>query len=440
MLQSIQNTGKTILWYFNGDIMAWNPIRRILKNQRLDNAEQSAIHEIGVDDIDLNSDEKSIDWNQEMPALIKPTIKNFRMCYEKSEIVKGIIEDLVIKSISGWVIEADNDEIKELIEEEAKRLDFMSLFHEVATNNIVSGSMYHNIVKKQGKLYLRELAFDGENYRIKEIWDDETGSEIIGYKQKVKKNKNTNQGWLKTRFENLKEEKEDVEFNFTPDQVIASHFFERNGKYKGLVENVLDEAYMIELLTHMMPQIVFKQTNTMILQGGNEQRKEVNIFKDTIKKVVKTVTNYHRKGVIYLPFGLEAKLIGDSTLPKIQDYISKLEYLVFVGLVSPKAIFDGSSSNRSTAVVQLDSDKSGRVLFQQFIQYKLAQWVQQVIDIILEMKGKPAGSAWVNFNPPVEVDGDDIYDENGNISTSKPGDGLDLNNIQNTERGVSSEA
>ena len=196
---------------------------------------------------------------------------------------------------------------------------------------------------------------------------------------------------------------------------------------------------MIELLTRMMPQVVFKQTNTMVLQGGNEQRKEVNIFKKTIKKVVKAITNYHRKGVIYLPYGLEAKLIGDSTLPKIQDYITKLEYLVFVGLCSPKAIFDGSSSNRSTAVVQLDSDKSGRVLFQQFIQYKLAQWIQQVIDILLEMRNKSAGSAWVNFNPEPEPT-DEILDEDGNVSTSKPGDGLDLNNIQNTERGVAGEA
>lgn len=419
--------------------MVWNPFRRVMKNQRLDNAEQSAVHEIGVEDIDLNADEKSIDWNEEMPALIKPTIKNFRMCYEKSELVKGIIEDLVIKSISGWVIEADNEEIRKLIEEEAKRLDFMSLFHEVATNNIVSGAMYHNVVKKNGKLFLRELAFDGENYRIKELWDDETGSEIIGYKQRVLKNRNTNKDWLKRDFFDLREELEYVEFNFTPDQVIASHFFERNGKYKGLVENVMDEAYMIELLTHMMPQIVFKQTNTMVLQGGNENRKEVNLFKKTITRVVKAVTNYHRKGVIYLPYGLEAKLIGDSTLPKIENYISKLEYLVFVGLVSPKAIFDGSSSNRSTAVVQLDSDKSGRVLFQQFIQYKLTQWIQQVINIILEMRGKPADSAWVNFNPPIVDDEEEILDENGNVSTSKPGDGLNLENIQNTERGVASE-
>lgn len=423
--------------------MDWkSPIKRIVKAVRLDNAEQSAIHEIGIDDVHMNIDHESIDWNQELPSLIKPTIKNFRLCYEKSELVKGIIEDLVIKSISGWELEEENAPkgALEYISNESERLDFMSLFHEVATNNIVSGAMYHNVVKKNGQLFLRELAFDGENYRIKEIWDDETGSEIIGYKQRVLKNKNTNKGWLKQKFADLKEELEVVEFNFTPDQVIASHFFERNGKYKGLVENVLDEAYMVGLLTRMMPQIVFKQTNTMILHGGNKDRKEVNLGKKIIQKAVNAISNYHRKGVVYLPYGLDAEMIGDTVLPKIPDYISKLEYLVFVGLVSPKAIFDGSSSNRSTAVVQLDSDKSGRVLFQQFIQYKLAQWIQQVIDILLEMRGYPRGCIKVNFNPEVNMEDEEIVNENGNISTSKPSDGLNMNNISNTERGVANEA
>lgn len=423
--------------------MDWkSPIKRIVKAVRLDNAEQSAIHEIGIDDVHMNIDHESIDWNQELPSLIKPTIKNFRLCYEKSELVKGIIEDLVIKSISGWELEEENAPkgALEYISNESERLDFMSLFHEVATNNIVSGAMYHNVVKKNGQLFLRELAFDGENYRIKEIWDDETGSEIIGYKQRVLKNKNTNKDWLKQKFADLKEELEVVEFNFTTDQVIASHFFERNGKYKGLVENVLDEAYMVGLLTRMMPQIVFKQTNTMILHGGNKDRKEVNLGKKIIQKAVNAISNYHRKGVVYLPYGLDAEMIGDTVLPKIPDYISKLEYLVFVGLVSPKAIFDGSSSNRSTAVVQLDSDKSGRVLFQQFIQYKLAQWIQQVIDILLEMRGYPRGCIKVNFNPEVNMEDEEIVNENGNISTSKPSDGLNMNNISNTERGVANEA
>ena len=426
--------------------MEFKPFKKILKGIRLDNAEQSAVHEIGIDDTDDNSDLKSIDWDDELPSLIKPTINNFRLCYEKSEIVKGIIEDLVIKSISGWVIEGNNEKAIKYIEEESIRLDFMSLFHEVATNNLVSGAMYHNVVKKKGTLYLRELAFDGDNYRIKEIWDDETGSEIIGYKQKVLKNKNTNKGWMKKRFDELEEDKEVVEFDFYPDEVIASHFFERNGKYKGLVENVLDEAYMLNLLLRMMPQIVFKQTNTMILHGGNKERKEVKLSKESIKKAVSRISNYHRKGVIYLPYGLDVEMVGDTTLPKLQDYCNHLKQEIFIGLSSPEAIFDGSSSNRSTAVVQLDSEKSGRVLIQQFIQYKLSLWIQQIIDILLDMRGMPKGCVWVNFSPEPEIqdedstDEEEILDENGNVSTSKPGDGLNMGNIGNADRGVAIES
>ena len=406
----------------------------------MDNAEQSEIHEIGINDVHENTDDKSIDWGDEIPDLINPTVKNFRLCYEKSEIVKGIVDDLVIKSISGWELEGENEEALNYIKEEMERLDLMSLMHQVATNNIVSGAMFHNVVKKNGTLYLRELAYDGENYRIKELHDDETGSEIIGYKQRILKNRRTNKDWLKRDYFDLKEELEFVEFNFTPDEVIASHFFERNGKYKSMVENVLDEAYMLNLLLRMMPQVVFKQTNTMILQGGNKDRKEVNILKKTIYKAVNAISNYHKKGVVYLPFGLEAKMVGDTNLPKIQSYCDFMEKTIHKGLSTPPAVFDGSSSNRSTAVVQLDSDKSGRVLVQEFIQYKLSQWVQQVINILLDMRSYEKDCVSINFNPKSDLEEDEILDENGNVSTSKPSDGLNLKNIQNTKRGATVDA
>lgn len=421
-------------------MVEWNPFKRILTNQRTDNAEQSAVHEIGVDDVDLNTDNKSIDWGQELPDLIKPTIKNFRLCYNKSEIVKGIVDDLVIKSISGWKIEGTDPKAVAFIEEEAKRLDLMSLLVEVVTNNIVDGSMYHNIVIEQGVLYLRELAFDGDNYRIKEVYDDETGAKIVGYKQKVLKNQNTNKGWQKKKFDELKEDLKEIEYDFRPEQVLASHFFTKHGQYKSMIENVLDEAYMLNLLLRMMPQIVFKQTNTMILHGGNKDRKEVNLGKRIIRKAVNAITNYHRKGVVYLPYGLDAEMIGDTNLPKLENYINRLEKSIFIGLSTPPSVFDGSSSNRSTAVVQLDSGKSGRVLFQQFIQYKAAMWTQELFNLLLNLGGYKKDSVSINFNPEVETEEavDDIKTENGTTSTSKPGDGLNMDNIQNTERGGAS--
>lgn len=424
--------------------MAW--YSRIIESVRLPNAEASSIREIGVDDITSDTvNDKSVEWGDKLPKMVIPSIKNLRLCVEDTEIVNGIIEDLVVKSISGWVIQGDNENAKKFIEDEFKRLDMMSIMHEIARNNIIDGSMYYNKVVHKGKLYLRELAFDGDNYRIKEFYDDLTGAEVIGYKQIVKKNKNTNRGWQKREFRDCTEEQEEVEYNFLPDEVLATHFFTRHGKHKGLVENVLDESYMLNLLLRMMPQVVYKQTNTMILKKDDKQEGFIHIAKQAIKKAVNALTNYHKKGVIYLPDGLTLEMIGDTNLPKIQSYIEKLEKHIFMGLSTPPTVFDGSSSNRSTAVVQLDSDKSGRVLFQQFLQMKLYDVVQIIINWLLELGNYEKDSVWINFNPTLDEDGnlltkeETILDENGNVSTSKPGDGLNLDNITNTDRGVASE-
>lgn len=424
--------------------MAW--YSRIIESVRLPNAEASSIREIGVDDITSDTvNDKSVEWGDKLPKMVIPSIKNLRLCVEDTEIVNGIIEDLVVKSISGWVIEGDNENAKKFIEDEFKRLDMMSIMHEIARNNIIDGSMYYNKVVHKGKLYLRELAFDGDNYRIKEFYDDLTGAEVIGYKQIVKKNKNTNRGWQKREFRDCTEEQEEVEYDFLPDEVLATHFFTRHGKHKGLVENVLDESYMLNLLLRMMPQVVYKQTNTMILKKDDKQEGFIHIAKRAIVKAVNALTNYHKKGVIYLPDGLTIEMVGDTNLPKIQSYIEKLEKHIFMGLSTPPTVFDGSSSNRSTAVVQLDSDKSGRVLFQQFLQMKLYDIVQIIINWLLELGNYEKDSVWINFNPTLDEDGnpltkeETILDENGNVSTSKPGDGLNLNNIQNTDRGVASE-
>ncbi len=410
----------------------WKPFQRVINKIRLDNAEASAIHEIGVDDIQTNTSDKSVDWGDKLPDMVIPSIKNLRLCAEKSSHVNGIIEDLVVKSISGWIVQGNNKDAIKYIQEEFRRLDMMSILHETARNNMIDGAMYYNKVVKNGKLYLRELAFDGDNFKIKELYDDETGSEVIGYKQKVLKNKNTNQGWQKRLFDDLNEELEEIEFNFTPDEVLTTHFFTKHGVHKGMVENVLDDAYMLELLLRMMPQIVYKQTNTMILRRDSKTQTAIHIAKWAIKKAVEAISNYHKKGIVYLPDGLILEMIGDTNLPNIQNYIAEYKNQIFIGLSTPPSVFDGSSSNRSTAVVQLDSEKSGRVLFQQYLQNKLFDFAQTIINWLLELGGYQKDSVWINFNPSTDDDGK-IYTENGTISTAKPSDGMNMKNISNGE-------
>ena len=421
---------------------------RIIKRFRLDNAEQNEIIDIGYTGVGENINHKSIDWGEKLSDLIIPSIKNLRLCAEKSTVVNGILEDLVIKSISGYVIEGDSKEARDFIIKEDERLDYTGLMHNVAWNNCVDGVDFREIIIEKNEVTLRELAFDGDNYRIKELYDD-TGSKIIGYKQIVKVNQNTNRGWFKRKFGQLIKNDTTKEFDFPAEKLLVSSFFRRHDKPRGLVANVLDEAYMLGLLLRMMPQVVFKQTNTLFLQIGNKERKEVNISEEDIKKMVKDMSDYHKLGVYSVPFGIEPNLVGDTVLPKIEDYCSYLEHQIFVGLFSPEAIYSSSSSNRSTAVVQLDSDKSGRVLIQEYIQEKLSRYMENLFRIMLKEAGI-AGKVWINFNP-VTNDGsyletendnsdDTILDENNNISTAKPGDGLNINNIRNGEDRLASSS
>lgn len=420
----------------------FDPIIKVSK--RLFNSEKSDIIDVGYDDVRGNIDQESINWNEKLPDLIIPSVKNLRLCAEKSPLVNGILEDLVIKSISGWVIEGDNQDAIDFIIKEDERLDYSTLMHNLVWNNCVEGVDFREIVINKNEVSLRELAYDGENYRIKELYDDDTGSEIIGYKQIVKINKNTNKGWLRKKFNELVYNREEMEFDFKPEDLMVASFFRRHDKPRGLVANVLDDAYMHSLLKRMMPQIVFKQANTLFLQIGNKERKEVNINDRELDDMVSALSDYHNLGVTAFPFGIEPQLIGDTNLPDIQDYLEYLEHCVFVGLFTPEAVYSSSSSNRSTAVVQLDSDKSGRVLVQEYIQEKLSRYMEKLFNIMLEYKGI-TGRVWINFNPEVNEgtyleneDGSDdtddtITNENNNISTSKPTDGMTLSNIRNGE-------
>jgi hypothetical protein len=411
--------------------------------KRLFNSEKSDIVDVGFDDVRGNINQESIDWGEKLPDLVIPSVKNLRLCAEKSPIVNGILEDLVIKSISGWVIEGDTQEAIDFIINEDERMDYSTLMHNLVWNNCVEGVDFREIVVDKNEVTLRELAYDGENYRIKELYDDDTGAKIIGYKQIVKVNQNTNKGWFRKKFNELVYNREQVEFDFEPEDLMVASFFRRHDKPRGIVANVLDDAYMHQMLKKMMPQVVFKQANTLFLQIGNKERKEVNISDSEIDDMVTALSDYHNLGVTAFPFGIEPQLIGDTNLPKIQDFLNYLEHCIFVGLFTPEAIYSSSSSNRSTAVVQLDSDKSGRVLVQEYIQEKLSRYMEKLFKLMLEYKGIN-GKVWINFNPEVNegtyledtdnnLDDDSITNENDNISTSKPTDGMNYQNISNGE-------
>lgn len=411
----------------------------------VENAEPNTIHDIGVDDVNLNTNDDSIDWIEKNPDLVIPSVINLRKCAE-TPLVHGILYDFVIKSISGFVITGSDEKAVEYIQEQDKRWNLSKLFYEVLLNNFITGIDFYQKVIEDNQLSLRQLAFDGQNYRMKELYD-ETGQEIIGYMQRVLINENTNKGWIKRHFFDMVDSnKTEKTVHFEPDEITAPSFFRRHGKVYSMVQPVMDTVYMIELLKKMMPQIVYKNANTLILTIGNKDRTELDLASDKIDKVADIVADYHKKGVVTLPYGVSPDMIGDNVLPKIEDYIKRLTSDVYAGLVSPEAIFSSSSSNRSTAVVQLDSDKSGRVLMQEYLQECISRWVEkEVFDVQLELGGYETGTVWIDFNVPVEENmGSYLDDGAGNVQKREEGivdegnqpNGTNLESIRNTQRGV----
>lgn len=419
---------------------------RITNRNRVkaEHSEPNDVYDIGVTDVNENTNRESIDWGEKLPDLVVPSIINLRKCAEKSSFVNGILEDLIIKSISGWVITGTDESAVEMIKEMDKEWNLNTMFHDIVRNCAVDGITFYDSVTVENKLTFRELAFDGDNYRMKELYDD-TGRNVLGYKQLVKINQNTNKGWLHKKFAELTEQKEVMEFNFPIDRILAPCLFRRKGKPHSLVKNVLDKAYMVELLSEMMVQVVYKQSNTMTLTMGNKDSRNVNLSDKDKEKLAKIASDYHKHGVLILPFGVDAGMVGESVLPKIQEYISNLEHQIFVGLWTPEAVYSASSSNRSTAVVQLDSDKSGRVLVQEYIQEYLARFVQlKIINPQLKLFNKQEDSVWIEFNP---IDNSGLYNDEGEESEPKPvadedninvkpTDGMNMDNIRNGEARV----
>lgn len=74
---------------------------------RVENTEPNTIMDIGFDDVFQDIDENSVDWVDKAPDLVIPSVRNIRKCAE-TPLVHGILNDFVIKSISGYVITGSN--------------------------------------------------------------------------------------------------------------------------------------------------------------------------------------------------------------------------------------------------------------------------------------------------------------------------------------------
>ena len=362
----------------------------------MQNAEPNRIHTVGLDDIKTEiHDERSNNWVDFAPPKIKPTIKNRRKA-SMFPSVYGILSNLVMKTISSYVIDGDNQESIDIILEAEKEWNLRNLMYECLWKNLVDGEVFYEIGSKNGHVQLRLLAFDGEKALIKKIYDED-GVTVKGYKQLVLR-KSALKKWKGIKFWETYQDSEVVTVDFEPSQISNPILISVDGVGQSLVKNVIDIAYYLESLARQMPMIVFKSANLMVATLGNQDRGEYKLDDESRDYIADELSNYHNKGVVTLPYGIELDNVGNPVLPKVEDYIKSLKAMLYEGLVTPESLYSSESSNRSTAQIQLTDSSTGHVLFIQFCQEFLKEWVERtLIDPELKKHGKEEGSAYLTF-------------------------------------------
>ena len=397
------------------------------QNQIVQNAEPNRIDVVGIDDIkaDIN-DERQQNWVDVAPNKIRPTIKNRRKA-SMFPSVYGILSNLIMKTISSYVIDGDNEDSIDCILEAEKHWNLRNLMYECLWKNLVDGEVFYEIGSKDGHVQLRLLAFDGEKALIKKIYDDD-GVTVKGYKQLVLR-KSALKKWKGVKFWETYQDSEVITVDFEPDQISNPILISVDGVGQSLVANVIDIAYYLESLARQMPMIVFKSANLMVATLGNQDRGEYKLDEESRDYIADELSNYHRKGVVTLPYGIELDAVGNPVLPKVEDYIKSLKAMLYEGLVTPESLYSSESSNRSTAQIQLTDSSTGHVLFIQFCQEFLKEWVERtLIDPELKKHGKEEGSAYLTFQVTdadldtnfLETDDghNTMLTENGNKSTA----------------------
>lgn len=366
------------------------------QNQIVKNAEPNRIDIVGLDDIKSDiDDERQQNWVDVAPNKIKPTIKNRRKA-SMFPSVYGILSNLIMKTISSYVIDGDNEDSINCILEAEKHWNLRNLMYECLWKNLVDGEVFYEIGSKDGHVQLRLLAFDGEKALIKKIYDED-GVTIKGYKQLVLR-KSALKKWKGVKFWETYQESEVITVDFEPDQISNPILISVDGVGQSLVANVIDIAYYLESLARQMPMIVFKSANLMVATLGNQDRGEYKLDEESRDYIADELSNYHRKGVVTLPYGIELDAVGNPVLPKVEDYIKSLKAMLYEGLVTPESLYSSESSNRSTAQIQLTDSSTGHVLFIQFCQEFLKEWVERtLIDPELKKHGKEEGSAYLTF-------------------------------------------
>ena len=380
------------------------------------NSYPNEVYEVGVDEPKPNDCER-VDLYKATPSKVKNTVKNRRFASVYDSQAQGILMDLMTKTNTKWYIDGDSDEVIKHLEKMSDEWDLDNIIDNILWKGFVDGDVFQYFRIVENHIKPSFLAYDGVDFRIKVIFDE--NGEVCGYKQVIQKNVRTNKGWLRKKFDELQEDKEELEISYGLDEINHMKYLERDGKANALMGGALEPIYYKRVLREQMPLTVYKNSNIISVTMGNENKMNTYLDKDARDKVADTVNNYHMKGCLILPYGIEVELLKGGSLPNIQDYIKYFEKEVYIALNTPEAVFSSESSNRATADIQLDSKTTGRVLFLEYNQDWVAKYVKKLFDKELELQGIK-GEGWIEFEAQELTDEELLLEETDPNSLHKP--------------------
>ena len=351
------------------------------------------MYEVGVDEQKRRSCDV-VDLYKATPSRVRNTVKNRRFAATHDSQAQGILLDLMTKTNTKWYLDGDNDKAINHIEDMVDEWDLDNVIDNALWKGFVDGDAFLHQRIVDNHIKLSWLAYDGVNFRIKIVYDE--NGEVCGYKQVINKNSRSNKGWLTKKFDELDEDLVDLEISYELDEIIHMKYLERDGKANALMGTALEPIYYKRVLREQMPLTVYKNSNIVSVTMGNENKMNTYLDQEARDKVAETVNNYHMKGCLILPYGIEVELLKGGTLPAIQDYIKYFEKEVYIALNTPEAVFSSESSNRATADIQLDSKTTGRVLFLEYNRDWVKKYIKMLFDKELELQGIK-GEVWIEF-------------------------------------------
>lgn len=343
------------------------------------------------------------DLKKRHPPRIKKTIANCRYAFDNDPTIRGIIFNNITTTLKNFRIECEDEKVREYIQDKVDNdWDLKNIFSQVLLKWQRDGPCFIEKGIIDGSIQIRFLAFDDDKYKFKIIRNPQT-EKIIGFKQKYQVAKDLN-NWQTKKFDEIGNEFEDKEANYTPDKIIYPVLFEEAGKAKSLIMTLLnhiDSKWTLERFMLSSAHKAGQMIGITVGQDNVSNRGQKNRF---VKKLIEIFRNPVEKDVAVVPEGVTVDTIGNNQLPDLPLYLKYFRNEIFLALQTPESLFSSESSNRSTAEVQSD-DKTGYAVFVEFLRFKLKKYFEkELIDEELKLKRmtKSIGSVKIHFDEEEE--------------------------------------